>query len=107
MSILLTPGITPRLRSRPVAGSADKKYFCECAVDQPIPKKRLASALKRRPWTFVNERWDTREWLSAVCVNWPGGDGKGGSVDTQGGGDGEGGGGVGSDGGDGQVETVP
>jgi len=61
VSILLTPGITPRLRSRPVAGSADNKYFCGCAHDQPTPKKRLATALKRRPWTFVNERWDTRE----------------------------------------------
>ena len=68
MSILLIPGITPRLRNRPVAGSADKRYFCECAVVQPTPKKRLATALNRRPWTFVNERWDTRDWSSAVSV---------------------------------------
>ena len=73
MTILLNPGITPRLRSRPVAGSADKKYNCECAVDQPIPKNRLASALKRRPWTLVNERWDTSEWSSTVSVTVRGG----------------------------------
>ena len=93
------------MRSRPVAGSADKKYSCESAADQPIPKKRLAPALKRRPITFASERWDTREWLSAVCVNWPGGDGEGGNGALPGGYGGKGGGGKG--GGDGQVETVP
>ena len=65
---MLIPGIMPRLRSRPVAGSADKRYFCECAVDQLTPKKRLATALNRRPWTLVNERRDTSEWSSAVSV---------------------------------------
>jgi hypothetical protein len=83
------------LRSRPVAGSADKKYTCECAHDVPIPKKRLATALKRRPMTFHNERCDTREWSSTVPVTARGGSG--------GGGGGEGGdaGGAGGDGGDG------
>ena len=61
--------------------------------------------MKRRPITFASERWDTREWLSAVCVNWPGGDGEGGNGALPGGYGGKGGGGKG--GGAGQAETEP
>ena len=123
---MLTPGIPPRLRIRPVAGSADKKCICECAHDQPTPKKRLATALKRRFWMpEYSERWETREWSRTVSVTARRGDVEGGGdaggvggdsggagvdggVGGSGGGDGgnEGGGGGEGGGGAGQVGII-